>query len=108
MKTVYENDYVIVMDTGKCACSLKDGTYLFQIPLRFFNSTFSHRPQCTLLSPLKFCITMVFFSLGTTALEKMVMQNFGGINKVHYGLCNNDEGGRAKTIKKRNVWMQIF
>ena len=50
---------------------------------------------------------MVFFSLGTTALEKMVMQNFGGINKVHYGLCNNDEGGRAKTIKKRNVWMQI-
>ena len=51
---------------------------------------------------------MVFFSLGTTALEKMVMQNFGGINKVHYSLCNNDEGGRAKTIKKRNVWMQIF
>ena len=51
---------------------------------------------------------MVFFSLGATALEKMVMQNFGGINKVHYGLCNNDEGGRAKTIKKRNVWMQIF
>ena len=35
MKTVYENDYVIVMDTSKCACSLKDGTYLFQIPLRF-------------------------------------------------------------------------
>ena len=79
----------------------------FSNTIAFFNSTFSHRPQCTLLSPLKFCITVVFFSLGTTALEKMVMQNFGGINKVHYGLCNNDEGGRAKAIKKRNVWMQI-
>ena len=39
--------------------------------------------------------------------KTIVMQNFRGDNKVHYGLCNNDEGGRAKTIKKRNVWMQI-
>ena len=52
-----------------------------------------------LIIPLKFCMT---------ASEKMFMQNFGGINKVHYGLCDNDECGRAKTIQKRNVWTQIF
>ena len=49
-----------------------------------------------------------FFSWDDCIGKKMVMQNLGGINKVHYGLCNNDECGRAKTIQKRNVWMQIF
>ena len=27
-------------------------------------------------------------------LETIVMQNFGGVNKIHYGLCENGEYGK--------------
>ena len=49
-----------------------------------------------LVYPPKFCITIFStFSLVLRLSEEksktMVMQNFGGVNKVHYGLCENGE-----------------
>ena len=45
-------------------------------------------------TPTKFCITIVFdFSWDDCniqeKLDTMVMQSFKGVNKVHYGLCEN-------------------
>ena len=49
-----------------------------------------------LVNPPKFCLTIVLdFSWDDCntqgKLETMVMQNSGGVNKVHYGLCENGE-----------------
>ena len=78
MKTVFENDYVIVLDTSKCACSHQRRYTPFSNTIAFFNSTFSHRPQCTLLSPLKFCITMVFFFSWDDCIGKNDYAKFWG------------------------------
>ena len=48
-----------------------------------------------LVCPLKFCITIVFnfswdYSNTQEKLETIVLQNWG-VNKVHHGLCENDE-----------------
>ena len=66
-------------------------------------SPFSHRLQCTLFPPKTFCLTIVSnFCWVLQSLQgkskKMVMKIFfwgggegGGVDKVHYGLCENGE-----------------
>ena len=45
--------------------------------------------------PPKFCITIVFDvshdDCNTQEKLKQWLRNFGGINKMHYGLCENGE-----------------
>ena len=37
----------------------------------------------------------------------MVMQNFGGVNKVHYGLCENGESGVSLGIKIHHLTQMV-
>ena len=61
-----------------------------------------------LVTPPNICITIALdFSWDDCntqeKLETMAMQNFGGVNKVHYGLCESSE-----TIRKPKVSTKIF
>ena len=63
-----------------------------------------HNAPCL---PPKFYITIVldFYWNGLNTQEKletMVMQNLGGVNKVHYGLCENLEDKATFTRHKTN------
>ena len=57
-----------------------------------FQEQISHKPKCTLCTTQNFGQPLSSISPGTTheKLETMVLQNFG-VNKVHYGLCENGE-----------------
>ena len=53
-----------------------------------------------LVYPQIFCITIVFdYSWNDCKIEEkletMAIQNFGGVNRVHYGLCENGEQGNT-------------
>ena len=53
-----------------------------------------------LVYPQIFCITIVFdYSWNDCKiqekLETMAIQNFGGVNRLHYGLCENGEQGNT-------------